>query len=57
MEVTLMESMKHYFEYRFMTYCGIPAVTLTGSVADYKSIIERCERLQTLLPDLDVSLK
>ncbi len=57
MDVTLMESMKHYFEYHCMTMCGIPTVTLTGSVADYKSIIERCERLQTLLPDLDVNLK
>jgi hypothetical protein len=34
-----------YFEYRFMSMCGIPTVTLEGTVEDWERIRERVARL------------
>lgn len=40
-ELVLMEAMQAYFEYRLMTTCGIPSITLEGTVADWISIAQR----------------
>jgi hypothetical protein len=45
-EVVLMDSMQSYFSYEFMTRCGIPAVTLDGTVEDWEKIHERVGRLE-----------
>jgi hypothetical protein len=37
-EIILMESMKNYFDYVEETRCGIPEITLTGTVDDWKLI-------------------
>jgi len=37
-QITLMESMKSYFIYVVSTACGIPAITLEGTTADWEAI-------------------
>lgn len=46
-QITLMESVKSYFEYIVIYMsCGIPDITLTGTPADWKSILERTRKLE-----------
>ncbi len=61
-EIVLMDAMQRYFEYTMMTVCGIPEITLTGTVDDWRSIRRRAGMLaeyglewwtSTLLPILD----
>jgi hypothetical protein len=40
-EVVLMDVMKSYLDYREMTLCGIPEITLLGTPADWRSIRDR----------------
>ena len=40
-EVVLMNAFKEYFDYRFCTLCGIPEITLRGTVDDWKQLRER----------------
>ncbi|MDR1106955.1 MAG: DUF4419 domain-containing protein [Treponema sp.] len=45
-EITIMESMKAYFEYAVMyVLCGIPEVTLLGTTEDWQKILDRTKRL------------
>jgi hypothetical protein len=44
-EVVLMDCVQSYFSYRFITLCGIPQVTLEGTVEDWEQIHQRVERL------------
>lgn len=44
-ELVLMDSMKSYFKYGVMTLCGIPNITLTGTVEDWTDIRTRAENL------------
>jgi hypothetical protein len=44
-EVVLMDGMQSYFSYRFVTRCGIPAVTLEGTVGDWEEVHRRVGRL------------
>src|SRR5262249_19278924 len=44
-EVVLMDAMQSYFSYKFITMCGIPAVTLEGTVEDWEEVHERAGRL------------
>lgn len=37
-EIVLMEAMQQYFGYRCQTLCGIPKITLLGTVEDWKLI-------------------
>lgn len=39
--LTLMDSMQKFFSYGVMTCCGIPQVTLTGEVADWKKLYNK----------------
>ena len=43
--VVLMEAMQHYFDYVFVGICGIPQVTLTGTLADWEKILDRAQHL------------
>jgi hypothetical protein len=40
-QICLMDTMKQYFDYRCKTCCGIPEITLLGTVDDWKSIENR----------------
>jgi hypothetical protein len=44
-EVVLMDAVQSYFEYELHTMCGIPQVTLEGTVADWEQVHERAGRL------------
>lgn len=38
--ISLMDAMQTYFSYGFTTCCGIPSITLSGTLEDWKSLIE-----------------
>ena len=40
-EIVLMDAFKEYFSYRLRTLCGIPEITLEGTVDDWKQLRER----------------
>lgn len=42
---TAMASLQAYFEYTMMLCCGIPSVTLMGTLRDWKLLREKIERL------------
>lgn len=44
-QITVMESMKHYFDY-LISICGIPQVILHGTPEDWQSIVERVQVLR-----------
>jgi len=44
-EVVLMDCVQSYFSYEVMTLCGIPQITLEGTVEDWEKIHHRVERL------------
>lgn len=44
-EVTLMDAMSSYFSYRASVTCGIPSVTLEGTVADWEKLERDFEQL------------
>lgn len=52
-EIVLMDAMQAYFEYLFRTMCGIPTVTLEGTVEDWEKMRERVHALHTLDLGLD----
>lgn len=43
--IALMSAMKKFFSYKFSLCCGIPKVTLEGTVADWKNLEQRAARL------------
>jgi len=43
--VVFMATMKKYFDYGFSFLCGIPNVTLEGTVEDWENILVRLEKL------------
>ena len=46
-EVTLMETVKSYFEYIIMRLsCGIPSVTLKGTPQDWQKILDKTQQLK-----------
>ncbi|RLT10463.1 MAG: DUF4419 domain-containing protein [Planctomycetota bacterium] len=42
-EIVLLDAMQSYFEYIVETLCGIPEVTLEGTVDDWQSIADRAQ--------------
>lgn len=65
-EIVLMDAMQSYFSYGMRTACGIPEVTLLGTVEDWKQIRDRaralsefqCEAwINALVPVLDEFVK
>lgn len=46
-QITIMDSVKSYFRFiQFIAICGIPEITLEGSTADWKRIIEKVQVLR-----------
>jgi hypothetical protein len=46
-EVSLLDTYQRYFEYEMLCFCGIPKVTLQGTVEDWQRIRDRIEVLAT----------
>jgi uncharacterized protein DUF4419 len=46
-EVVLMDCYSSYFTYELMCICGIPKITVTGSLSDWRRIRSRIEILET----------
>lgn len=44
-EIVLLDSMQSYFDLSFVSMCGIPSITLQGTVEDWESIATRAEAL------------
>ena len=42
-EITLLDAVESYFEYRFYSLRGIPEITLEGTVADWQTLADRVE--------------
>lgn len=42
-QVVMMDALKQYFDYRLYAVCGIPWITVRGTVDDWKKIRERVE--------------
>ena len=45
-EIVLLDSMHAFFCYEFETVCGIPSITLEGTVQDWESIATRVENFR-----------
>lgn len=43
--VTMMSTLKQYFEYHFCSTCNLPAVTLLGEKRDWESLLSRIDKL------------
>jgi Domain of unknown function (DUF4419) len=48
--ISIMSTLQAYFEYRCYLHCGIPNVTLEGSLDDWRSLRDKIDRL----PEFDV---
>lgn len=46
-KIVLMGAVKNYFEYNMMLMCGLPKVTLLGTIDDWRKIKERAQKLST----------
>jgi hypothetical protein len=46
-KVVLMGAMKHYFNYKISLLCGLPSVTLKGTLEDWKEVRRRVDRIGT----------
>jgi len=44
-QVTLMDAMKSYFDYSISTLCGIPEITLEGTIEDWELIEAKAQEL------------
>jgi hypothetical protein len=44
-EIVLMEAMSKYFDYTCVTRCGIPEITLLGSISDWQDILVRVRNI------------
>jgi len=65
-QITLMDTVQHYFEYEMVCGCGIPSIGLRGTVEDWKNVRAKAEKLKRfglewwlkeLLPVLDQFVK
>jgi len=61
-QITLMDTVQHYFSYTMACGCGFPSIRLTGTPADWESVRAKAEALReydldwwlaALLPALD----
>jgi len=43
-EVTLMDAVKKYFDYDFVTMCGIPEITILGKTSDWQWIVDNVSK-------------
>ena len=61
-QITLMDTVQHYFQYTMCCGCGFPSITLTGTPADWERVRSKAAALRSydldwwldaLLPALD----
>ena len=52
-QVTLMSSVKQYFGLHMITECGIPALEMLGTQAEWKKLTSKLKILRTLLEPLE----
>ena len=45
-EITVMESMKSFFEFQMISACGIPEITLQGTTKDWQKILNKTKQLK-----------
>jgi len=45
-EIAFMDSMSNYFDYEFVSLCGIPEIEIRGTVADYTKMLDALEVLR-----------
>lgn len=45
--IVMMASMQKYFEYFCALACGLPTVTLSGDISDYRLILQRLDKLRS----------
>jgi hypothetical protein len=45
-EIVLMDCVQSYFSFQFETLCGIPEITLEGTVEDWEKIRQKVDRLE-----------
>ena len=45
-EITIMETMKSFFEFNLMSACGIPEITLQGTTKDWQKILDKAKQLK-----------
>eukprot|EP00730_Choanoeca_flexa_P003754 TRINITY_DN11492_c6_g3_i1.p1 TRINITY_DN11492_c6_g3~~TRINITY_DN11492_c6_g3_i1.p1 ORF type:complete len:384 (+),score=111.88 TRINITY_DN11492_c6_g3_i1:67-1218(+) len=50
-QITIMDTVKHYFKYTMMCGCGIPSITLKGTAEDWIKVREKAIQLKRF--DLD----
>ena len=55
-QITLMYSVKQYFDFEMTTRCGIPAVEMLGSEEDWKKLTSKLKVLRTLLEPIENDL-
>ena len=56
-QITLMCSMKEYFDFGLMFGCGIPAVEMLGSEEDWRKLTSKLKVLRTLLEPIENDLR
>ncbi|GGJ51039.1 hypothetical protein GCM10008938_41310 [Deinococcus roseus] len=44
-QIVMMDGLREYFDYRAMFVCGIPAITLEGTVEDWENIRARVQQM------------
>jgi len=47
-EIAILDAFKSYFEYSVVTECGIPQITLDGTPDDWKSLLNKVNKLNDL---------
>lgn len=55
-QITLMFSMKKYFDFKMILGCGIPAVEMLGSEEDWRKLTSKLKVLRTLLEPIENDL-
>ena len=55
--ITLMASFKEYFNYEAELACGIPGVIMLGAEDDWMSLIDKLEKVESLLKPIDQTLQ
>ena len=48
-QIMLMSSVQKYFNFAFSTCCGIPGLEMNGSEEDWEKLVEKVDKLETLL--------
>jgi hypothetical protein len=46
LEIVLMDCVQSFFAYKFITMCGIPKITLEGTVEDWRKLHNKVEQLE-----------